>query len=32
MPKVLIPAVLALITLAVASLSIGKETDDNGCR
>jgi hypothetical protein len=32
MPKVLMPAVLALITLAVASLGIGKETDDNGCR
>ncbi len=28
----LIPAVLTLITLAVASLGVGKETDDNGCR
>ena len=32
MPKMLIPAVLTLITLAVASLGVGKETDDNGCR
>ena len=32
MPKVLIPAVVALITLAVVSLGTGKETDDNGCR
>ena len=31
MHKVLFPAVLALITLALASLSIGKETSDDAC-
>ncbi|MDX9840252.1 MAG: hypothetical protein RBS95_02260 [Desulfobulbus sp.] len=31
MHKVFFPAVLALITLAVASLSIGKETSDDAC-
>ena len=31
MHKVLFPTVLALITLALASLSIGKETSDDAC-